>query len=121
VPGGWGGFFLENGVPTIYLVVPARKDAAVAVLRTEGLPVTSSTRVKQGRWDFAQLYDWYRYLLPHIRVEGLSTGDIQESRNRLEFGVIDEAARARLERTLAGLGVPCFLIAIGIRRPVVGS
>lgn len=121
VPGGWGGFFLENGVPTIYLIDPARKDAAIAVLTTEGLPVTSSTRVKQGRWDFAQLYHWYRYLLPRIRGEGLTTGDIQETRNRLEFGVIDEAARARVEQALARLGVPCFLVAIEIRRRAVGS
>jgi hypothetical protein len=120
VPGGWGGFFLENGVPTIYLVDPALKEAAIAVLTTEGFPVTSSTRVKQGRWDFAQLYDWYRYLARHIQaVDGMSFSDVQEARNRIEYGVIDEATRARLEQTLAALDIPCFLVAIEIRARAV--
>jgi hypothetical protein len=116
VPGGWGGFFLEEGVPTIFLVDPALKHAAIEVLATEGFPVTSSTRAKQGRWDFAQLYDWYRYLTRNVSaIDGLSSSDIQEARNRIEFGVIDEAARGRLEQTLAALEVPCFLVAIEIR------
>jgi len=120
VPGGWGGFFLEKGAPTIYLVDPAEKDAAVPVLAAAGFPVTSSVRVKKGRWDFAQLYDWYRYLAPHIwGGDGLSFSDIQEARNRLEYGVIDEASRRRLEQTLAALDVPCFLIAIEIRSRAV--
>ena len=50
VPGGWGGFFRENGVPTIYLADPAKREAAIAALEPEGIPVTSSTIVKQGRW-----------------------------------------------------------------------
>jgi hypothetical protein len=113
---GWGGFFLENGVPTIYLIDAALKEAAIAVLATEGFPLSSSARVKQGRWDFAQLYDWYRYLALHISaVDGMSFSDIQEARNRIEYGVIDEPTRVRLEKTLAALEVPCFLVAIEIR------
>jgi len=77
-------------------------------------------RVKKGRWDFAQLHAWYRYLAPHIwGGDGLSFSDIQEARNRLEYGVIDEASRRRLEQTVAALGVPCFLIAIEIRSRAV--
>lgn len=116
VPGGWGGFFLEDGVPTIYLVDPALKETAIAVLAAEGFPLGSTTRVKQGRWDFAQLYDWYRYLAPHTSVaDGMSFSDIQEARNRIEYGVIDEGARTRLEEILARLDLPCFLVAIQIR------
>lgn len=116
VPGGWGGFFLEDGVPTIYLTNPALKESAIAVLATEGFPLSSSAHVKLGRWDFAQLYDWYRYLAPHTSaVDGLSFSDIQEARNRIEYGVVDEAARVRLEQTLAALDLPCFLVAIEIR------
>jgi hypothetical protein len=100
VPGGWGGYFLENGTPTLYLVDPAQKGNALAALRTEGIHLPSYTIVKPGRWDFAQLYDWYEYIRWHTisgSVTGMSMSDIQEATNRLEYGVIDEAARKRLE------------------------
>jgi hypothetical protein len=115
VPGGWGGFFYEDGTPTIYLVDPSQREAAAAALRDEGIPMPSSGSVKQGRWDFAQLHDWYRYLAPHIRIEGTSFSDINEVNNRLEYGAIDEATRARMEEIAASLGVPCYLVAIAIR------
>jgi hypothetical protein len=121
VPGGWGGFFAEDGVPTIFLVDTTLREEALAVLATEPfLPVTPDTRVKQGRWDFAQLYEWYRYLGPHIwPLEGWRSSDVDEAHNRLLYGVADEAARARAEQRLAALGVPCFLVAIQIRPPMV--
>jgi hypothetical protein len=31
VPGGWGGFFYEDGTPTIYLVDPSLRDAAAGI------------------------------------------------------------------------------------------
>ncbi|HJU69561.1 MAG TPA: hypothetical protein VJ650_15075 [Gemmatimonadaceae bacterium] len=115
VPGGWGGVFLENGIPTIYLVDPAQREAAIAALAAEGFALTSP-RVKKGRWDFAQLYDWFRYLARHtVAIEGVSYIDIQEARNWIEYGVVDEPTRAHLEEILAPLDVPCFLVAIGIR------
>ena len=122
VPGGWGGFFYENGWPTIYLVDPARRKEAISALKAEGIPVTPSTAVKQGRWDFAQLYDWYRWVLPAVwAVEGVSFTDIQEGRNRLEFGAVDEETRTRLEAALAELDLPCVLVWIEIRGSVVAA
>ncbi|MQA90186.1 MAG: hypothetical protein GEU90_08120 [Gemmatimonas sp.] len=82
--------------------------------------MSPSVAVKQGRWDFAQLYDWYRYLNQHLwPVEGLSFSDIQEARNRLEYGAIDEPTRVEVENILADLDVPCFLVAIEIREYAV--
>lgn len=53
-------------------------------------------------------------------VEGTYLADIQEARNRLEYGVADDAARAEVEQVLTQLGVPCFLVAIGLQeQPVV--
>lgn len=114
--GGWGGYFIDDGTPTLYLLEPSKLEEAAEALRAEGIPVASTVVVKQGRWDFTELYDWYRYLNPHLwAVEGVVSSDIQESRNRLEYGVIDEPTRVKMEKILAGLDVPCFLVAIEIQ------
>lgn len=110
------GYFIDDGTPTLYLLEPSKLEEAAEALRAEGIPVPSTVVVKQGRWDFAQLYEWYRHLNPHLwAVEGVVSSDIQESRNRLEYGVIDEPTRVKMEKILAGLDVPCFLVAIEIR------
>jgi hypothetical protein len=116
-PGGWGGYFLDDGRPTMYLKDPSQRDAALASLASQGISLGNAV-VLQGRWDFAQLNDWYRYLFQHMSlVESLSMTDIQEAANRLEYGVTSETARRQMEEILAALEVPCFLVAIGIRGP----
>jgi hypothetical protein len=39
------------------------------------------------------------------------SADIKESNNRLEYGVIDTAAKSAVETLLAALDVPCYLVA----------
>lgn len=144
VPGGWGGLFYASspesaanrtsGALTMYLVDPAKRDEAIAALRprlasatanaTGGqiFPDLANAQVRQGRWDFVQLYDWYLYLIQHAsRVGGVQYhySEIAVSRNRIEFGVLDEAARQRLTARLNELDVPCFLVAVEIRPPAV--
>lgn len=74
VPGGWGGLFLENQIPTIYLVDPSKREEAIEVLIALGIGGGElfdlrEARVRQGRWDFAQLYDW-RWYAPPVAVAG---------------------------------------------------
>lgn len=130
VPGGWGGLFYEEGSLTIYLVERSKREQAIAalapLLRESGWEEVAdelaTAEVKVGRWDFAQLHDWYRYLNQHVwRVEGVTTSDIDEQHNRLEYGVRDEEAQKRLSERLAELDPPCFLVAVGIRVPVALS
>ncbi len=40
------------------------------------------------------------------------TSDVDEVRNRIVYGVLDEAARRRAEGRLQALGVPCFLVLV---------
>lgn len=123
IPGGFGGVVSEGGVPVIYLVDTTRRSEAVAALVARGvIPRTGEERVRGGRWDFAQLYDWYRYLLMHFE---LGTGDaagvvawgIDERENRVWFGMVDEGARSRFQRALAGLPLPCFLVTLEVTGP----
>jgi len=117
VPGGWGGFLLDSaGRPTVYLVHPDRRQEALAALYADGvgLPLYDirTSQVWQGRWDFAQLYDWYRYI--NVRawtVAGLYWTDIDEARNRLAYGV-DTTAKADFESLLATLDLPCDLVTV---------
>lgn len=115
-PGGWGGVFLVDGVFTMYMLDPSQKQAALNFLRSEDfpIPIPNSVVVRQGRWDFAQMFDWARYLRSSVYhgVEGVWFADIQEARNRLEYGVVDEPTRRRVEEVLTALEVPCFLVAL---------
>ena len=115
IPGGWGGpAFFRNGVYYMYLVEPNQRDAAVAALISRGIAV-SGTQFLKGRWDFGQLYDWYRYLGPNALQSVLwSSSHIDEAENRLEYTVINETERSKLESFLSSLDVPCYLVAIGI-------
>jgi hypothetical protein len=116
IPGGWGGVFLENGRPTHLLTDLSKRDQALAALRSEGRAVSPSVVFKQGRWDFGQLYDWYRYLQDEVyAVGGISFSDINERSNRLEYGAVDERTRLRVELTLSRLDLPCFLVAVAIK------
>lgn len=128
VPGGFGGFYYVEQRLTLYLVDPAAREQAIASLRELApeagfehiVPELSDAAVWHGRWDFAQLYDWYRYLAPHVwAIEGVHMSDIAENRNRIEYGVLDDSARQRLTRVLIELDIPCFLVAIEIRDQAV--
>ncbi|HEU5262317.1 MAG TPA: hypothetical protein VFU41_12940 [Gemmatimonadales bacterium] len=120
VPGGWGGMILE-GWPVIYLVDTTKRAEVAAVLAARGALQgidPGQVRVRQARWDFAQLYDWYRYLNLHVWSDsGLVMSDIDEAANRITYGVLDEAARRRVERLLAELHLPCFLVTVEVTGP----
>jgi hypothetical protein len=116
IPGGWGGLILENGVPTIFLVDPTKRDGAIAAMRVRDIGTMfdlSKTIVKAGRWNFSQLAEWYRYLDLHTPgFAGLQFADINESRNRIEFTVTSAAARTAIEAKLVRMDLPCYLVAI---------
>lgn len=122
LPGGFAGEIIE-GSRIVFLVDTTQRDAALAALAARGGLEGSDpqrVRVRKVRWNFAQLYDWYRYLNLHVwRDAGVVTGDIDESNNRITYGVMGESGRRRLERLLAQLRPPppCFLVAIEVVGP----
>lgn len=118
VPGGWGGgLFLDHGVPTIYLTDPSRRAEAVAALNQRGVDgqtLGPDVRVRRARWNYAQLYDWYRYLNQRIGNVSISGTDIDQAHNRLLYGVTSVSGKRALEARLAALAVPCHLVAVEI-------
>lgn len=123
VPGGFAGILYADGKPVLMLTDPSQAGAAKKALASQlsGFNVASA-EVRKARWDFAQLVNWYNYLTVKTSVwqtPGMVSGDKDEVINRIHFGVVDSAARDALLRTLAGIDLPCDLIAVGITGRIV--
>jgi hypothetical protein len=121
-PGGFAGLILESGVPVVFLTDTIKKSDALAALSAKHLypPGLSNARVRAARWNFQQLAEWFRYF--QIGVEftlPITLADIDESKNRILFGVPDSSTRKVVEQTLAKLDVPCYLVALEVANIVV--
>ena len=118
VPGGWGGVFVVDDQPVHYLVYPDRQDEALAALGALGVdsPFTSrEPAVWKGRWDFAQLYDWYTYIDVAVGWPlGLEYTDIDEYQNRLVYSVSDTQAVESLAAAFENANLPCELTIIQV-------
>jgi hypothetical protein len=132
-PGGFAGVYFETmprdrrGQPTrrqrvvIRLARPNERTAALRALLPKlpatfgGLSVDSTdVLIVPANWDFAQLDEWRRYLDDRVGSPGLTSVATDEETNQIRYGVVDAAARTRLERRLRELRVPCGLVAIEI-------
>lgn len=120
IPGGWGGVTRkENGWGTRLLFVDTtQRVRALEALAAAGSPFSPNTPIKQGRWTYAQIYDWFRYIQTHLRHVAVTGGALDEANNRIFYMVEDEAAAREFDRQLAGMNVPCFLVAREISGPI---
>jgi len=122
VPGGFAGILYVEGTPVLMLTDPSQAAAAKDALAIE-IPWFDirGAEVRKARWDFGQLADWYNYLGirgPVWQTPGVTTADKNEAINRIQYGVLDSASRTRLVSSLAGISLPCDLIAIEITGPI---
>ena len=111
VPGGFAGTFYDSAhTPILMLTEPAQASAAKqALLGKISFPVQQAT-VRQARWNFAQLVDWYNYVFPRLGVP--AGGDKDEAINRIRFSVASAELRDRVVSALAQLPLPCDLIVV---------
>lgn len=124
VPGGFAGVFFEDNHYVLTFVDPARANQARSEIQQAfesrgfgpGMDVTTA-EFRGARWTFAELDEWYRYIIPKLSGpgSGISSSDIDEKANTISFGVIDETARAQLEAQLTSLGVSCNLVTTRIQ------
>jgi hypothetical protein len=118
----------DNGRPVLMLTRPEEAAAAKAelapLLRAQFPDFDlAGAEVRQARWDFAQLHDWQAYVLKQGIARsgsGVNRSDNDELANRISFGVVDAAARARVADELDALGVPCDLVLVKITPPLRG-
>lgn len=123
IPGGFAGVLYSDGKPVLMLTRPEQETAVKQALAADptfkGFDLAHA-EVRKARWDFAQLVDWYRYLVGQTSVwntPGMAAGDKNEGTNRIYFGIETEAGRQELKRKLLAANVPCDLIQIGLQSP----
>lgn len=99
VPGGFAGFYVEDGRLVVLLTDTLQKDAALralAPLRQRSHLDLANARVAPARWDFAQLHDWWAYIASRrVRFTGVTMFDIDERGNRLVYGFENAASLRR--------------------------
>jgi hypothetical protein len=124
VPGGFAGVLYVDGKPTLMLTHPEQAAQAKRALAPD-LSLRSfavkDAQVLKARWDFAQLVDWYDYLLQRTSLwttPGIVSGDNDERINRIRLGIQTEGGRQELVGKLNALHIPCDLIRIGIEAPI---
>jgi hypothetical protein len=123
LPNGFGGTYLtsSDGGHVVLLL----QDTVVTpdVLRALSQRLTgyyrrafdeSSFQLRPVRWNYAQLYEWYRYLQPRVFGLGAHATGIDVLQNRLHFKVATERDLRTLVRELQQLGVPCGLVELDV-------
>jgi hypothetical protein len=118
VPGGFAGFIGDGGKLVLFLTDPSQAAAAKAALagKASGVDVQSA-EVRQARWDFAQLVNWFNYLSTQsslMSTPGMSSADKNEAINRIVYGTVDSASRLLLIEKLQALDLPCDLIRVEV-------
>ena len=109
----------DDGVLTANFVDPSQQAEATQALLEFGIDIRGA-RVRQVRWDFAQLYDWYFYVNRRVwELDGLTFSDIDEYRNRLSYGVVDEETQKTFTTVLGSMALPCELVIVEVSGPVV--
>ena len=126
MPGGWAAWYQTplNGQLTPVLMFVDTTTDVQAALDSLAKYYRSFSRdgilLRQVRWDWVQLDDWYRYIsyfkgLP----DGTTSSDIDEVTNRLEFSAVSEGRRQAILGRLREFHVPCWLAAVNIEGYVI--
>ncbi len=77
-------------------------------------------RALQGQYSWSQLTTWYDcYWQQGRSVSDVTMGDVDEAKNRLTFGVMDEGQVALVEQELAALGIPREAVNIEVTGPIM--
>jgi hypothetical protein len=135
VPGGFAGVYVQavNQGSGSYELILLMVDTTQGPAAVDSLRVYDSTVVaphglqivginfKPVRWNWLQLYAWYRYLLyiPHsgLSLNGLTSTDMDEVQNRIALGFGTSSDSALAVQQIGALTPPCGLISIAVSAP----
>jgi len=120
---GFGGLFIDNGVPTVYLTDVTKRGAAERALgafaQSRGV-APGDIRVLQGRYAYGDLDRWTQA----VSYEAFDQGgvvfvDLDEAANRVLVGVERGASLANIRGLAARLGVPAEALVVRETDPIV--
>lgn len=120
---GFGGLFLDgSGIPTVHLTDRSQRGAAERALegfmRQRGL-APSQLQVREGAFEYRALDGWFNRAWPEaFGVQGVVFADLNETRNRLVFGVVDAAAARGVRGAVARLGIPDEAVVVEVTEPI---
>lgn len=131
VPGYGGHFADENGDLNVYLVSTQQRDAALSAL-TQRFDAgvlsrfdndrVAAARVRQGRYDFLQLYNWRVALRRDVLgMDGVTSLDINEAKNNITLGVEDLGLKGKVLGAVRELGIPVAAINVVEQKPATNN
>ena len=120
---GFGGLFLDHGVPTVYLTDVSRRGPIERALgpfaRGRGF-APSEIRVLAGRYAYGDLDRWSQQVSYEVFEQGgVVFVDLDESTNRVLVGVERGASHANVRSLAARLGVPAEALTVRETDPIV--
>jgi hypothetical protein len=119
---GFGGFYVDGGVPTVWLTDAREKPKAARALerwmRKYGHD-PAALRVKQAAHAYRDLERWFeRGGAEALGVEGAVFADLDEAANVLRVGVEHAGAVAAARAALARAGIPASAVVVEQTAPV---
>ncbi len=119
---GFGGYFVRDGVPTVYLTDVRERPAAEAALDrfARGLAVVrGQVKVLPGRFSWHQLQGWFQRVSPEVLADdGIVFVDLDETANQLLVGVEHGAKAVWVRGVAARLGLPDGAVAVREVEPI---
>jgi hypothetical protein len=120
---GFGGFYLDQGRPTVWLTDMAGRGAAVQALAPfmRGMGQDpAGLQVRRGDFDYRQLTLWFNTASPvALDLDGTVMVDLDEARNRVLVGVESGALIGAVRAALVRSGLPERSLVIEVMRPIV--
>src|SRR5881409_2239841 len=117
---GFGGFYLDAGVPTVYLLDPAARGAAESALaRAPRGFMPAQIRVLHAQYDYRDLDRWFQRISDKaFSTPGVVYTDLDEAANRVAVGVEHAAAAASVRGLAARLGIPAQALIVRETEPI---
>jgi len=119
---GFGGFFLDHGVPTVYVSDDGQRGTVERALggfaRARGL-APSQIHVLRGRFRYGDLDRWVARVSDEVFAEGdVVFVDLDEAANRVLVAVEPGASHAKVRSLAARLGVPAEALVVRETEPI---
>ena len=103
---GFGGYYLQDGIPTVYLMDVTRRGEAEAALG-------SKVRVAQAQFTYKNLNRWHRAVtLDAFETPSVVYTDLDEASNRVVVALEPGAGKTNIRALAARLGVPAEAIVL---------
>jgi len=119
---GFGGMYVDHDVLVVYLQdasQAASVPSSVSAVFGAGAVPAGGIRILPAAYSVPQLLGWHGRTGPLFSLPGVVSTDLDEARNRVTVGVVDEASAAAVARELPRLGIPRGAVNIETRAPIV--